>query len=278
MRRSIETFAFHRFRPAAVAIFSAALLLCTGSASAESGSAPADGWQFAVSPYLWVPTINARINFPYNGGGGSGGSGGGSGGSGGSSSPGVIEAQVGPNQYLTHLDFALMVNGEVRRGPWSVLGDLIYISASGIGSSVNRVQSGGLGQTGQTISSQLNTGTDSAIKSTLATLVGGYEFVHSDVFRLDAFAGLRTVNLDATLDWSLSASVTLPSGVRELNRTGSVSASKSLVDGLVGVRGRYQLSEHWSLPYTSTAVRARVSWTGRALAASATRLAGAAST
>ncbi len=55
-------------------------------------------WQFSITPYLWAPNIEGTLNFDLP--------------SGSNASPNV---DVGPVDYLEHLDFALMLSGEVRK-------------------------------------------------------------------------------------------------------------------------------------------------------------------
>jgi hypothetical protein len=74
--------------------------------STSSMAAPAAGWRFRLTPYVWLPTINARIDYPVSGLPGGGGGGGGIGGGGGNGNgdnggllDGVIESEIGPNKY-----------------------------------------------------------------------------------------------------------------------------------------------------------------------------------
>lgn len=70
-----------------------------------SGLAAA-GWAFAVTPYLWLPSINGTLNFE------------------------GPEVGVGTSDYLQHLEAALMLAAEARKGNWAVLGDVIYLDFS----------------------------------------------------------------------------------------------------------------------------------------------------
>ncbi len=227
-----------------------------GQPNAASTAASASEWRFRLTPYVWLPTINARIDYPVSGlpGGGTGGGGGiGGGGSGSGDSggllDGVIESEIGPNKYLTKLNFALMLNAEARRGPWLVMGDFIGIRASGLASGVTGFKpnfgvrpDAGLGAT-------LSAGTDSRITTGLATLMGGYQWIATPQWELDLLGGVRTGRLSAEMDWTLNAAVTLPNGTPALARTGTASASKTPVDAVVGVKGHYRITERWSVPY-----------------------------
>ena len=198
--------------------------------------------QFSLTPYIWLPTINANLNYPV-----SSLPNGGSGGPAGLAPDGSLNSEIGPNDYLSKLNFALMLNGEVRRGPWSATFDYIGIKATGLGSRVNSFKP--FDRPDIPVSNSLNTSTTSTIKTTLWTLSAGYELIANDRMRLDGFAGARFGNLDTTIDWSLSAQITLPNSDRVVARQGTASNSRSFSDGIVGVRGRYRFSEQWSMPY-----------------------------
>jgi hypothetical protein len=207
------------------------------------GSAATDpnAWRFALTPYIWLPTINANINYPVpslpNGGGGSSGL----------APDGSLNSEIGPNDYLSKLNFALMLNGEVRRGPWSATFDYIGIKATGLGSRVNSFKP--FDRPDIPVSNSVNTSTTSTIKTTLWTLTAGYELIANNRMSLDGFAGARFGNLDTTVDWNLSAQITLPNSNRVFARQGTASNSRNLSDGIVGVRGRYRFGEQWSMPY-----------------------------
>jgi hypothetical protein len=64
-----------------------------------------------------------------------------------------------------------------------------------------------------------------------------------------ACATLRYLDIDATTDWRLSATINGPGGA-SFPATGRVTAGSTLWDGIVGVRGRAQLGAgQWSVPY-----------------------------
>lgn len=276
--RAHPTSAGGRLRACIAALAGAASLAWSAAAWAQSASpAPTAAWgqqpwSFSLTPYAWLPTINANIEYPLPGGGtgggagGGGGSGGGGGGGGGGSGllDGVIDTEIGPNDYLTKLNFVLMLTGEARRGRWSVLADFIGMRASGEGTRFGGVSIGGGLLPGGPIGADLDTGTTTTVKAVLWNVVGGYNLVTNDRYRLDAIAGVRFGRLESTLDWRLSASATLPDGTLVLDRSGSLGVSRSPFDGVIGVRGRYRLDERWSFPYYLDvgAGSSRLTWQG----------------
>jgi len=71
-------------------------------------------WQFSVTPYLWLPTIegNAGYQAPPSGGG-------------------DPVFSVGPTDSLDLLNFGTLVGGTARKGNFSISSDLVYLSMSG---------------------------------------------------------------------------------------------------------------------------------------------------
>jgi hypothetical protein len=96
----------------------------------------------------------------------------------------------------------------------------------------------------------LDAGTQTQVKGTVWTLVGGYAAVQDPRAILDVIGGFRYFGLEATTNWQLSATVTGPLGAQTFTRTGSVTKSEDLWDAIVGIRGRVKLGEgNWFMPY-----------------------------
>lgn len=121
-RRGVPTRTQGPLRRAALGALAAGMLAGAGPTHAQSASggsavpgtvsAPSvtqrtlapEPWRFAVTPYVWLPTINAHLDIalPPIGGG---------------EPDAAVDTEVGPNRYLSNLSFALMLSGEARRGP-----------------------------------------------------------------------------------------------------------------------------------------------------------------
>ena len=70
-------------------------------------------WQYSLTPYLWLPTIEGALNYgPPPGGSGN---------------PNV---EVGPTDWLDLLNFAVLVNGSARKDDFVIFSDLVYLSMS----------------------------------------------------------------------------------------------------------------------------------------------------
>ena len=79
------------------------LTVTGGAAAAQDG-----GWAFAISPYLWVPSLSNTLETPF----------------------GNVEADLSRSDVLNDLDMALMGVFEARRGPLMLALDLIYSDLS----------------------------------------------------------------------------------------------------------------------------------------------------
>jgi hypothetical protein len=203
--------------------------LAQGVATGGGSKAPTDAWQFSITPYLWLPNINGTLkyNIPPGAGG----------------SPSV---EVGPNDYLEALKFAIMISGEVRKDRWSVFTDLIYLDFSNGKSAVKSINFGG-----SAVSSSVNASTNSSLTGAIWTLAAGYAVLPDRPVALDVFGGFRYAGLKASTDWQLTADVIGPGGGGlSFPRSGSISERMDLWDAIIGVRGRFWLGgSNWSIPY-----------------------------
>jgi hypothetical protein len=200
-----------------------------------------DAWRFSLTPYIWLPTLNANISYPLPGGGtGGGGTGG---------QDGSLGTEIGPNDYLTNLDFALMLTAQARRGPWSLMADYIGLRTSGQGSTVKDFTIGGTVLPGPRPGVSVDTGTTSSLDADVLNLVGGYAVSSDAAHPVDVIAGVRLGRLSSTIDWRLSASLNLPDGTPTLDRAGSARVSKNVTDAIVGLRGTWRINDKWSVPW-----------------------------
>lgn len=210
-------------------------MLC--SAPARGENARSDEWRLGITPYLWLPTVNGDFQFRTPAIGPGGGLGG---------RLVNISSELGPNDYLSDLEFALMVAGSAQKGRWSLLGDLTYVRLDSEGSRVRRV---GAGSDQIPIGANANLGTRTDLDVAMLTLMGGYQVLDSDRVTGSLLAGVRHVEVEANLAWNLQFEVTGTDFV--LSRQGRVARDAGLTDALVGFRGRLALGEgsRWSAPF-----------------------------
>ena len=215
--------------------FTATLITILIVFMAQGAAAQPDNskWQFSITPYFWLPNIEGTLNFELP--------------SGSNASPTV---DVGPVDYLEHLDFALMLSGEVRKKRWSVFTDLIYLDFSGEPSTVKSVQFAVSSQSPVEIGTDLDVGTVASLKGIEWTLAVGYSLIQTKYATLDLFGGLRYFDIEASVDWNLSVAIDGPLPGQVFAQSGNISQSTDLWDGIVGARGRINIeNSNWFFPY-----------------------------
>ncbi|CAD6557081.1 hypothetical protein LMG28727_06271 [Paraburkholderia kirstenboschensis] len=190
-----------------------------------SDSPPGDSggqWQIAVGPYLWLPTVSGTLRFTVPGGG-------------------VDDASSGRYNHLQDLRFALMLQGEARKGEWGVFADTIYLNFGRHDSSVNAT-SGVLG----TRETQQDAQTSFA--GTLVQLGGSRTVVRQEWGHVDAIAGLRYLGVKGTLDAAIGTTGGSGPGA---SSDFHVAQMQNIFDGFAGVRGRANITEDgaWYIPF-----------------------------
>jgi len=192
-----------------------AAVLFSGVVRADPQETP---WEFSVTPYLWLPHVDASMRYETPGNGGS---------------------QVSLTNLLQHLNAALFLSGEARKGKWGLAADLVYCAFRKEGSNVLSVQGPGGSEV------PVNTATTTSLTGYMVSLTGHYALVRSPDTQLDFLTGLRYTHIGTTLDWSFAVAVdSLP------GRTGSVEQGVDLWDGIVGLRGNAGFGGgKWFVPY-----------------------------
>jgi len=209
-----------RFPLGARIALAAALLGMAAPLSAQSSTASSGGWTWRATIYGWGPSINGTSNFKGLPGGGE------------------IDTDVNPNSYLSRLQFAFMGTLEARQGPWSIVGDGIYLNFGDHASNVRSISG-----PGGSVAVPVNSGTTTNLEGFVGTLAGAYAVLQQPGARADVLAGLRYAHLKSKLDWEFAT----PAG--PVGTSGSAEASKSLTDGIVGARGAVDLSSQWFVPW-----------------------------
>lgn len=132
------------------------------------------------------------------------------------------EAKTNSSEFFDQLEFALMGTAEVARGRFSVIGDFQY------------VRLGGDFSTGLPSGEVLDSDYDLGIGSALGMLT--YRVIEEPKVNVDVAAGARLLWLDFSA---------------ELERTGGRSADGeetiTVVDPVVGARGRFHFDDRWSI-------------------------------
>jgi len=218
-----------------VGLFLAAAPACAALACAlalaSAAPANADDWKFSATPYLWLPTVNGRLGYNV------------------SSLPGngtVItcaplceaDVNVGPNDYLSHLNSAIMLAADARKGRWDLATDIINMNMSaGVGTVTDF--SGPFGK----VHIPFSVSTSSRFTGTIWTLEGGYSVFQNKMFNADFIGGFRSTALTLRTDYSFGG----PYGI--FGRSGSLAANTGPFDWIVGLKGRVNLTNKLYIPY-----------------------------
>lgn len=185
---------------------------------ATAQAAPEEPWRFSVTPYVWLPYIDADLGFETGGSGGS---------------------SVDMSDVLKHLSGAFFLNAAARKGRWGLSFDLVYCDFAKTGSKVTSID-----VPGDRNEVPVNAGTTTALTGYMVSLLGSYSLAQSAQASFDLLLGMRYTHIGATLDWSFASDVDgLPA------RTGSAGLGVDLWDGVVGVRGSLALgNSRWFVP------------------------------
>ncbi len=212
---------------AAVLLVFSALVL---PAQAQTVPSAEPGWQFSVTPYAWVPSVDGTLRYQLPG------------------QPGPDSADVSKDSsnILEALNFAAMIAAEARYQRYSVLTDFIYLDLGATGSKLRNVNFGG-GGTG--VGADLDRGTESSMSGSLWTLMGGYTVTQGDWGYADIVGGFRLFSLNSETNVSLATDLTAPGGSASLSRNARLSESATLFDGIIGMRGRLVIGDGFYAPY-----------------------------
>lgn len=185
------------------------------SPSLAAASADSDTWQFSGGPYLWGAGIRGYV---------------------GNHSTGTAFMKTDFNDIVSNLDVAVMAMGEARKGPVSLLVDLMYIETTTRSDLPADAGAEHL---------------DIDSKSFTGFMGGSYTVLGDDASRLDVAGGVRV--------WYSGSTLSLHDGPQ-----GGLSGSDNATwaDTLVGLRGQVALSDRvwvssWGL---GGAGQARADW------------------
>jgi hypothetical protein len=218
--------------PFAVLLSVQALLFSSALRAAPQGTS----WEFSLTPYAWLPHLDAALRYEAPGGGGT---------------------PVSMTDLLKHLNGALFLSGEAHKGRWGLGADLVYCDFQKDGSDVTTVVGPGGGT-----EVPVNTGTTTSLTGYMASVTGNYSLVRQADTNFAILAGVRYTHISTTLDWYFATAVSSLPG-----RSGSVGQGIDLWDGVVGFRGNARFGGgKWFVPYylDAGAGTSKFTWQGMA--------------
>lgn len=195
-----------------------ATALCAAPPLSARAQSNAEAWQFEVSIYGWFPGISGTTSFPPSG-----------------NRPSI---DVSMGDVIDALKFAAMGSFEARKGQWGLWTDLVYADFGASRQTTLTARPPNL----PTVPVQANATLD--IKSWIWTLTGLYGLKNDSEGSLDLLFGVRLLDMQNTLDWSLA-------GPGPLDPSGRKEVSASQWDGVAGLKGKALLGAErkWFIPY-----------------------------
>ncbi len=217
------------FRPfgsamAALVFAAGALLPATSTAQSASSAYESEKWMFAATIYGYLPDIGGKLNFPVETGGSS--------------------INVDASKLLDHLKMAFMGALDVHNGKWGIFTDVLYLDVSG---SKSNTRDFNIGRQGIPASTTADLNLD--LKGFVWTIAGEYRLISDPkAWTVDVLAGARMLGVKPTLDWSIQGDL---GPIPVAGRSGSKQIDDTLWDGIVGLKGRFNLSDdrRWNLPF-----------------------------
>jgi len=206
------------------------------SAAALAEEKP-DAWQFQITPYIWLPTIEGSLRYqpPPGGGGGP-------------------DIALGPTDWLDLLNAGALVAASAKKGRFSILTDAVYLSltAKNDGRVISVDDNISVPGTPIKVPVNITATLDSRfdLDGLAWTLAGGYSIKENERSSIDLIAGVRYFGVDTTTSWSLDAAITTPGGTVLLPAEGSTDRDVDLWDGIIGSRGHVRIGEgKWLAQY-----------------------------
>lgn len=193
----------------------------------SAATAGQTGWRTDITPYVWVPNVNGQFTFTHPALAAIG-------------NPGSvgINVHVGPNSYLSKLNFVAMLSAYASNGTSSYGADYIYINASTSTADVVSVT----GPHGK-IEFPVNVSTSARVRGSLLTLELGKSLTQNTNSPMEFVGGVRYLGSTTSVDWNFTGPLDI------LARSGSASANQYVWDPLMGLRGRIGLGSNLFVPY-----------------------------
>ena len=198
-------------------------LIVAAALTSAAGFTHAADWKFSVTPYLWLPNIeaNGTTDTPPD-----------------TDDGGEPSYEVGPADYLEHLNMVLMLAGEARRENWSLRTDVIYLDMSNERASVKSISG-----PGGEVEIPVNAGTSSSFEALEVQATLGYWLVDEPGVSVELFGGIRYFDISFELNWEFDGPLDL------LPQSGSIEQSTDPLDVIVGANARFALGNgKWFVP------------------------------
>ena len=202
-----------------LALLVSALTITNPAVGQPSDSAPPDAWAWRATVYGWFPNARATTSVGLPGGGN-------------------VSIDTKPDNYLTNLQFAFMGTLEARKGPWSFIGDAVYIDFGKLKSNLSTINT-----PAGNLPLPVSANASADLKAFVGELEVGYALTDAPAASVDLMVGARYLGLKSSL--SLEFNGTPPGLPPQIN----AERSTDIWDGVVGLRGRSAIGTDWFVPY-----------------------------
>jgi hypothetical protein len=191
------------------------------AAQAQLENPANEPWQFALTAYGFLPQISGTAYFPVAATG--------------------TNFVLNQSDLIDHLKMTFMGAFDVHRGRWGFFSDVLYLDIGRRNTNIHDFTIGGIGIPADTTSD-----VSIDMKSWVVNAVGEYRVLSQAESTLDVVAGLRYLYIKERLEWNFTGSLgSLP----EAARSGNGEISNTIIDAIVGMKGRVAGSGGWRVPY-----------------------------
>jgi len=186
----------------------AVLFLAMGTPAHAAQPDPWDGhWHYTVSPYAWLPGIDATLRFQV-------------------ANSTVLSQSTG--NIWDNLGGAFELMGSARKGRLGVYADLDWVDFSDMEGRATTLGRAGL---------PIRFGDRWDMQGAMASVDGLYNLTHGSSGYADLLFGVRYVWLEGSLDWNFAAGGN--GGAIDFARSGSRSRNAHFFNPVIGLRGRW---------------------------------------
>jgi hypothetical protein len=130
------------------------------------------------------------------------------------------------SDILEHLNFGAMGAAAAKKGKWTLFADAFYLDLETDDNSTANI-----------IGRPIKTSVDVEVKGFISTAGASYDVFENDSTRVALLAGGRYLWLDVELEFDVGAV------------TEKASDSGSVIDGIIGFRGRTKIADRWHIIY-----------------------------
>lgn len=172
--------------------------LSTVALLGASSASAQEGWDYTGFIYLWGASLGGETTTGQS-------------------------IDVSFSDILDNLDFGIMGTLEARKGPWAIFGDGIYLNIAKDGDAA--------------VGPGIPASADVDIKGIVSTVGAGYDFIDNGQYRMNAFGGVRYLDMDTTVNLGVGGG------------SARVRDDFNNWDAIIGIRGQYAINDRWSLNY-----------------------------